>query len=161
MFRVHRSSRLRITAWIFIIAVALSQLPLKPVEAPRPSMPFYKVVGRRSKSRIAVVDTEGCLKFAAFRMTQGGDKEGRTRGLSVLWPSWIVLPAMICVVPRSSSPNESASSKPPACPRLPLLLLFFFLPFRIGFFRGLRSMFFVIVVGVVLANRCSSEHKIK
>lgn len=112
------------------------------------------MVGRRSKSKIA--DTEECLRFAAFTTTQGGDREGMMMGLSVLWPSW-VLPVMICVVPKSSSPlTESPSS--PTYPRLPLVLLFF-LPFNIGFLRCLGSVFFVSVVGVVFAERCSSKQK--
>lgn len=76
-----------------------------------------------------------------------------TVGLSVLWPSWMVLPAMICVVPRSSSPpTESVSSFPYR------LLLFFFLPFGTEGFR-LGLAFFVIVVGVVFADKCSSGYK--
>lgn len=122
-------------------------------------MPSYRVVGRRSRSRIA--DTEGCLKFAAFKwMTQGGGKEGAMKGLSVLWPSWRVLPTMICVVPKSSSLPMESASKSPVCPRLSLLLLLFFLPFGNIFLRDL-SIFFIRVVGVVFANNCSSKKKSK
>jgi len=64
-------------SWIFIIAVSLIIIVL--------FLKLYSVVCRRSKSKIA--DIEGCLRFAIFMTTKGGDKEGTTIGLSVLWPS--------------------------------------------------------------------------
>lgn len=101
-----------------------------------------------------------CLELAVFIITDGGNNDGNTNGLSVLWPSWSVLPAMICVVLRSSSfPEESKSSKLPKWYLLPSLLLFFFFPFVIGFFRGFRSVFFTKILGVVFATMSNSGPK--
>lgn len=106
--------------------------------------------------RSIVIDVEWCFELAVFMITQGGDNDGRTSGLSVPWPSWNVLPVIICVVLKSSFPKESNSSKPPPCILL-LPLLFFFFPFDTGFFRGFISMVFTKVVGVVFSARWSSE----
>lgn len=109
----------------------------------------------------SVIDTKWCLQLAVLIFTQGGGSDGDINGLSVLWPSWSVLPPMICVVLKSSSfPEESKSSKLPIWILLPLLLLFFFLPFSIGFFfDGFWSVIFTKGLGVVFATRCSSRPK--